>query len=96
MKKLIPFLIVFLIIFYILPLIIKTSFILLALSPILIIITALIYGAKFGFNILLAVFCAILFIPSLLVSGLISGIYLVAFFICAIIGNALGLIFRKK
>ena len=96
MKKLIPFLIVFLFIFYILPLIIKTSFILLALSPILIIITALIYGAKFGFNILLAVFCAILFIPSFIIVGLHSVVLLVAFFVCALIGNALGLIFRKK
>ena len=96
MKKLIPFLLAFLFIFYILPLIIKTSVILLALSPLLILITALIYGIKFGFNILLAVFCAILFIPALITSGLISGVYLVAFFICAIIGNALGLIFRKK
>ena len=96
MKKLIPFLIVFLIIFYILPLIIKTSFILLAISPILILITALIYGAKFGFNILLAVFCAVLFIPALFTGGLIYGIYLIAFFICSLLGNAVGLIFRKK
>lgn len=96
MKKLIPFLIIFLIIFYILPLIIKTSFILLALSPLLIIVTALIYGVKFGFNILLAVFGAILFIPSLLIVGFHSAVLLVAFFICAIIGNALGLLFRKK
>lgn len=96
MKKLIPFLIVFLIIFYVLPLIIKTSFILLAVSPILILITALIYGTKFGFNILLAVLCAVLFIPALFTSGLISGIYLVAFFVVTLIGNALGLIFRKK
>ena len=96
MKKLIPFLIVFLIIFYVLPFIIKTSFILLAISPLLVLITALIYGAKFGFNILLAVFCAILFIPALIVNGLLFGVYLVAFFVCALIGNALGLIFRKK
>lgn len=96
MKKLIPFLIVFLIIFYILPLIIKTSFILLAISPIFILITALIYGAKFGFNILLSILCAVLFIPALFTSGLISGVYLIAFFVVSLIGNALGLIFRKR
>jgi len=96
MKKLIPFLIVFLIIFYVLPLIIKTSFILLAISPILILITALIYGAKFGFNILLAVFCAILFIPTLFTTGLISFVYLIVFFVVSLFGNLLGLIFRKK
>ena len=96
MKKLIPFLLVFLFIFYILPLIIKSSFILLAVSPILILITALIYGAKFGFNILLAIFCAILFIPTLLTTGLITFVYLIVFFVVSLLGNALGLIFRKK
>lgn len=96
MKKLIPFLIVFLIVFYILPLIIKTSIILLAVSPIFILITAFVYGVKFGFNILLATFCAILYIPFLITSGLISGVYLIAFFVCSIIGNLLGLLFRKN
>ena len=97
MKKIIPFLIVFLIIFYILPLIINASeFILLAVSPILVLITALIYGAKFGFNIFLSLLCAALFIPALIVNGLLFGVYLIAFFVCSLIGNALGLIFRKK
>jgi hypothetical protein len=96
MKKLIPFLIVFLIIFYVFPAIIKTSAIVLAVSPILILITSLIYGAKHGFNILLSVFCALLFIPTLILNGLLFGVYLIAFFICSILGNALGLIFRKN
>ena len=48
MKKLLPFFIAFLLIFYVLPLIIKTSVILLAASPILILIVSLIYGAFYG------------------------------------------------
>lgn len=96
MKKLIPFLIVFLVIFYLLPFVIKSSIILLAVSPLLIIITSLIYGAKFGFNILLALFCAILFIPLLFLKSMTFVVYLIAFFICTILGNLLGLIFRKK
>lgn len=97
MKKILPFLIAFLLIFYVLPFIIKTSFILLAMLPILVLIVSLIYGALHGFNFLLSLLCAVLFIPMLFIEfGLIGFVYVVAFFIVSLIGNLLGLIFRKK
>ena len=85
MKKLIPFLLIFLIIFYILPLVINIDFILLAVSPLLVLIVSLIYGAIFGFNIFLSVLCAVLFIPKLFLDGLLYGVWLAAFFIVALL-----------
>ena len=89
MKKLLPFFIAFLLIFYVLPLIIKTSVILLAASPI--------YGAFYGFNIILSIICAVLFIPVVLLTyGFLGFVYVAVFFVISLVGNLLGLIFKKK
>lgn len=97
MKKLLPFLIAFLLIFYVLPLIIKTSVILLTAFPILILIVSLIYGAFYGFNIILSIICAVLFVPAVLLTyGFLGFVYVAVFFVVSLVGNLLGLIFKKK
>ena len=96
MKKFIPFLLTFLFIFYVLPLIIKSTVILLALSPLLIFISAIFFGGFFGFSILLAIICAVCALPLILTSGTIFIIYIFAFFVITLFGNLLGLIFRRK
>ncbi len=97
MKKLLPFLILFLLIFYVLPFLIKTSLILLVVSPLLVLIVSIFYGAFHGFSILLSILCAVLFIPAVILTyGVLGFVYVIAFFLSALLGNVVGLLFKKK
>lgn len=100
MKKLLPFLIMFLIIFYGLPLFIKISFLSLGVLPVAVLLISMFYGIFNGFSLLLSFICAVLFIPSLFITSIASGVlgivYVVVFFITSLLGNLLGLMFRKK
>ncbi len=96
MKKFIPFLIVFLLTFYVLPFAILSKILLFAATPILLLLTGIVFGGFFGFSILLAILCVVCAIPLVLVYGTIFFVYILVFFAVTSIGNLLGLIFRKK
>ena len=96
MKKFIPFIIIFLLIYYVLPLAFVSDIILLAVTPIFLLITAIVFGALFGFSILLAVICAICAIPLLLTSGYIFIVFIIGYFVITAFGSLLGLLFKKK
>ena len=96
MKRFIPFVLLFLCIFYVLPFIIHQAVILLILTPILLLISAIFFGGFFGFSILLALLCFICALPLILTSGAIFFVYIIAYFAVTIIGNLLGLLFKSN
>ncbi len=97
----VPYIIVLAINFYILPFLIKDTglgmIMLLGVIPLITFITAVIYGVRQGFNILFTVITAILFAPTIYIHyNETAWVYIIAYAIIALVGNAIGRIFYKK
>lgn len=103
-KKLIPYVIYVLVlasVFYVLPLLIQDTgsgmFVLLLVFPALTFIASLVYGILRGFDIVLPVAVAMLFIPTLFIFYNESAwVYIPAYSVIALIGNGFGRVFIRK
>lgn len=85
--------------YYLLPLLIKDTgaamTMLLVVIPAIIIISAIIFGAKHGFNIIFPLVAAVLFLPSVFIFYNASAwIYTIIYGIAALVGNVIGMLFR--
>lgn len=100
-KKEIKYYIIVVIVFYLLPLLLikdtgGAMFSMLILIPLLILVISCIYGMKNGFHIRYALIVALLFTPSIYVIYNESAwIYTAIYGAIALIGNLIGLAFRK-
>lgn len=97
-KKMLPFLIVMALDFYILPFLIRDTgtamIMLMVVMPLICLVCAAIYGAKYSFNLLFCVLVTILFVPSIFIFYNSSAwIYVVYYGIVGIIGNTIGMLF---
>ena len=103
-KKIIPYVIytvVLAAVFYILPLLIQDTgsgmFVLLLVTPALTFIASLIFGVRQGFSVIAPLLVAVLFTPTLFIFYNESAwIYIPAYAVIALIGNAIGRIFYKQ
>ena len=103
-KKIIPYVIytvVLAAVFYILPLLIQDTgsgmFVLLFVTPALTFIASLIFGVRQGFSVIAPLLVAVLFAPTLFIFYNESAwIYIPAYAVVALIGNAIGRIFYKQ
>ncbi|MBE6732129.1 MAG: hypothetical protein E7564_10610 [Ruminococcaceae bacterium] len=105
MKKLLlkylPFTTVLILAFYLLPLFIKDTgsamFILLISIPLVTVIASFIHGIKYGFDLILPLIAAVLFLPTIFIFYNDSAlIYVLIFAAITIFGNAISVLFRKK
>lgn len=106
MKKFVPYIITLAIIFYILPFILSITPIIkgilematLIITMFILTIVALIYGCKHGFSFMFLLLALALFLPYGLVFYSPARIIfsLIIYGITILIGNSLGLMFRKK
>lgn len=103
MKKLrdmIPYLAVIILDFYLLPLLIRDTgsamLMLLVVVPLICFVCSLIYGIKNSFSLVYAVIVAILFIPTIpIFYNTTAWVYIFGYGAVALIGNAIGTVFRK-
>lgn len=103
-KKIIPYVIyavVLALAFYLLPLLIQDTgsamFVLLLVAPALTFIASLIFGVRQGFSVILPLLVAVLFVPTLFIFYNESAwVYIIAYAVVALIGNAIGRIFYKQ
>ena len=96
-----PYVIVLMINFYALPLLITNTGLamlaMLAVMPLITFICAVIYGARQGFNLLLALICGVLFAPTIFIFyNTTAWVYIVAYTVIAVVGNGIGSVFYKK
>ena len=103
-KKMFPYVIyaaVLALAFYLLPLLIQDTgsgmFVLLLVAPALTFIASLFFGIRQGFSVILPLLVAALFAPTLFIFYNESAwIYIPAYAVIGLIGNAIGRIFYKK
>lgn len=93
--------IVILLDFYLLPLLIIDTgtaiILLLAVIPLICFCISILYGIKNSFNALYAIIVAVLFAPSIFIFYNTSAwVYIIAYGVLALIGNAIGMIFFKR
>ena len=107
MKKYIPHIICCIIIFYLIPLLVSSIPIIaglpemfsLIINMVLLLIVSLLFGRKRGFKLLLPIVSIIVFIPSGLLFNYAPARIIftsIMYFITTLIGNLVGLMFRKK
>ncbi len=99
-KNWIYYLIIF-ITFYLIPILIKDTgsgmFILLIVIPLITLITSIIYGLRNTIDFFYPLIIAILFIPTLFIYYNMSAwVYIIAYFMIALIGELLGKTLQKK
>ena len=99
--RLLPYFGVFILIFYLLPLIIRDTgsamFVMLILMPLLVFLTSAVCGLFSGFQPLLPLLCAIVFLPSVWIHYNESAlIYTLIYAILSLLGVGLGTLFHRK
>lgn len=107
MKKYIPYIVVNIILFCLIPFIISkiklisgiTKMVSLMFIMFLLAVSSMSFGRRYGFSLLLPLISFIVFLPSALVQSYAPTrmlFYAIVYAIACIIGNLLGLMFRKK
>lgn len=103
-KKIVPYVVytvVLALVFYVLPLLIQDTgsgmFVLLLVIPAVTLAASLILGIREGFSIIVPLIVAALFAPTLFIFyNESSWIYIPAYAVIGLVGNAIGRIFYKK
>src|SRR5690554_1655992 len=95
LKAMLPYIIIVVCAFYLLPLLIQDTgtgmLILLSVIPVVCFISALIYGAKNGFNIFYSIIIGVLFIPTIFIFyNSTAWVYSVIYGVISIAGNGIG------
>lgn len=101
LKQMLPYILIYIIAFFLVPLVItnKGAFmlVLLAIFPVLCIGLSIMYGAKYGFDILYVVLVPLIFAITIFIYYNITvWVYIVAYLGITILGNAIGGLIRLK
>ena len=99
--KYLPFFVINVLNFYLLPLFINDTgsgiFILLISIPLVTLVSSLIHGVKYGFDLFLPLITAVLFTPTIFIFYNESAfVYIIFYAVLAFIGNIISLPFKKK
>ena len=99
--RMLPYCVIFALIFYLLPLIIRDTgsamFVMLMLMPLLAFLTSAVYGLLCGFQPLLSLLCAILFLPTVWIHYNSSAlVYTLIYGVVSLLGIGLGTLFHRK
>lgn len=100
-KFILPFLFILILDFYLLPLLIMDTgsgmFMLLLVIPAICFISSIIFGIKHSFQITYPLSVGVLFIPAVFIFyNSTAWVYVFAYGIVALIGNAIGMIFYRR
>ena len=99
-KKMLPFLLVLIVDFYILPVCIRDTgsgiLYLLFIIPLICCVDAIVYGIKYGLEILFVLLAGLLFVPSLFIFYNESAwVYAIGYTGLAFLGNVIGYFLKK-